>query len=635
MVTANMTHDTLCFIEKNERPKSLSSAIADEVEKNSSNYVSHETHTFTIQGNVWTASELQLNKARSVSLKAHSMDRAKIAEGVLRFGQFPNLKDGRGRIVFLFIQLHQLLVVPKKWVECWGYRASVGVRCLQVGDMKIPLGVGLSHEEPEEWYDAIDSQKEIKNYGGPINCQAIAIYKAPKRHKLMHPCNIVRGGSSIKRFLELQIRQESASLCSCDSDVCIKHVTVTLVENLQFKVLQQGSYGVVKESRRLVLKDSDIHIKLPLLQFVKTADGYVSVLDKSVFNCDLPNLGPTFLSNGCTRTYLIKLDHELECSLAEKPCSSSLSTQLDIEVAMETELSEKTALSKVGKSQDVVIIDQFPKDTMIVQNVSEHVLEEVSKIDNCLGHQTCILCQRDNVIMITTIYSSSPANSSKLSISQNTQKIDDNEADEKPDDFALVASNGFWKLKSTCGFSFDREVSFPLSKSFHVFDEDKFANNYESSSGNYSIRALHDQPLLASPKLYFGRILKFSIDAPHTHSSFQNLVVQIAKQSIHLTPQGRTAEQELFTFKLSLDKIATTVTRTPKGLNYVFQNPVDYFIINICGQPSLHSKTSHEGYQLKFSLEAKEDGSSTIHQLSSQVDLYLSEVESFYIEKKN
>ncbi|PSK39501.1 hypothetical protein C7M61_002116 [Candidozyma pseudohaemuli] len=360
MVTANMTYDTLCFIEKNEWPKSLSRAIADEVEKNSSNYVSHETHTFTIQGNVWTASELQLNKARSISLKAHSMDRAKIAEGVLRFGQFPNLKDGRGRIVFLFIQLHQLLVVPKKWVECWGYRASVGVRCLQVGDIKIPLGVGLSHEEPEEWYDAIDSQEEIKIYG----------------------------------------------------------------------------------------------------------------------------------------------------------------------------------VSKVGKVQDVVLIDQFPKDTMIVQNVSEHVLEEVSKIDNCLGHQTCILCQRDNVVMITTIYSSSPANSSKLSISQNTQKIDDNEADEKPDDFALVASNGFWKLKSTCGFSFDREVSFPLSKSFHVFDEEKFANNYESSSGNYYIRALQDQPLLASPKLYFGRILKFSIDAPHTHSSFQNLVVQIAKQTIHLTPQA-------------------------------------------------------------------------------------------------
>lgn len=587
-----MGYDFLYFIEKNEKPKSLSSAVAHEVEKDSSNCVSHDTHTFTIKQEVWTVSMLELEKARIVS---RSTNRAQEVEGNLILGQWPKLDDGQGRIVFSFMELRQLQIVPSKWQYAWGDNALICVRCFQVGNVKFPLGVGFSHEEPEQWDSALEAlDDDLENISGSINFQAFATYIPPRDCIVVLPYNVVKSGSRLGSFMTLQLRQESVSLCSCNSRVFITHVTITLVEYLQFKVARGEGFEVEKKFRTVTLKDCKTNFQLLPVQLSKELGGDV-FSTRSLFNCELPNLGPTFHSNECSRTYLLKIDLQARCTLNKQPCTANLSTLLDIEVGLETELSKDSTTSNEIKECDFVSVDQFPNDPMVVQDIFELVVDRCSKMSWTLGHQICVLYQKENVFVVTTIYLSS-----KSELTQDNTG-DKNDANENKADLALVASNGKWGLRNRNGSLFGsviREFSLPLMKDFQVDSGFDFAD-FKSEN----VKASHNVGISATPGTCIDSNVRFSIRDNYVGWRQIYFAVELEQQTNRSTPQGETSFKK--TFRLINED--THLRLGFKNEEYFgdVQNIFNLFKIPEELEPSLYSNTLHRSYQLTISFDVR------------------------------
>ncbi|QWU88951.1 hypothetical protein CA3LBN_003274 [Candidozyma haemuli] len=637
-----MTDCTLHFIERQKSYESLSSAIAT---LKDSDYISYDTHTFVIDNETWTASSLQVQNFKILSRKEYPLNDVKKSEGVSKFGSWPKLDDGQGRIVYSFMYLHQLSMISSHWLDSWDEGALICVRLLQVGQFKMPLDVSFSYEGRDNSKEELESQDdyiELKNasefgneleerHKNSINLQAVASYIPPDEYNLLSSCNIVRSGSSINDFLSLQIRQESASLCSCDSDVSIKHVNVTLVEHLQFKP-NISVNGIAEETRSLLLKDSDSDFDCSPQLFTKSADGFVCLPEASLYDCDLPNLGPTFHSDTCSRTYRLEFDLQAECR-GEKPCSANISTSLDIEIGSEVDSSEKTAKAKVYKAQDLVFVDSLPRTENLVPNISDYVSEKLSNVEHCLGHQTCVSCQKYIVTAVTTIYSSS-----SLSYATYDEEEDEDDLTKRVDDLDLVASNGLWKLRNKTRYAsgkVDHQLSLPLSKCFHIIEGFE-STHIKEWPKQFTSKVLHEDDLFLSPGMCIGSSVKFIIEGPYTTDTvygFYRWKVELFQRTLRMTPKDWTIETNVI--EIPDPQQNYTLTHKPNDVGvFDFRNDVNLCKIPSDLEPSLHSNALHREYQLKFSIEIEtEEEDSPRVMVSHAINVYIGEIDSFHIKR--
>ncbi|PVH16412.1 uncharacterized protein CXQ87_004703 [Candidozyma duobushaemuli] len=261
----------------------------------------------------------------------------------------------------------------------------VGVRCLQIRDDLVPLDVGVTPLRARSSLNTSDRSYAPEAFVDvtvekSIEVELLAKYKPPKQYELVSPGNLVKSGSFLKDFVQLELKSTNTFFCSCEGDVFIKHITIILEEHFRYQHLESKGCCVSEEVRTVVLKDSSINYSIFHADFENTVNGCSFVPKDLLHDCNLPNIGPSFSSNECTRGYAIRFDIDLEC--ASKKCAQRIFTVMEIAVATEVDSSEP--ILQVHKKQDVTLVEKFPLNSNLAENAI-HNLEVI------LGQQTVML----------------------------------------------------------------------------------------------------------------------------------------------------------------------------------------------------------------------------------------------------
>lgn len=117
--------------------------VSLQIQKDPSNYVSHDSHTFWVKDKHWKATIVRFKKLPiSTKNDTSAIEKARKIEGILDFGQGPKFNDGRIRLLSSIIRPRQALVMPNSDLDM---ECEWEMQCFHCMDDRVPLEFGVTN----------------------------------------------------------------------------------------------------------------------------------------------------------------------------------------------------------------------------------------------------------------------------------------------------------------------------------------------------------------------------------------------------------------------------------------------------------------------------------------------------------
>lgn len=602
-----MNSTSLHIIQRKKPQEGIILGVSYEMENRPSNYISHETFACRVDGELWGVSSLNLREVSPVP--PDLLKEMKKNEGMLSFGKSLDLTDDRGRIVYCLTGMNQLLTNHFPYLEGSKKDSFVGIRCLQVKDDLVPLDVGvtpLRAKSSPDMLENLGTLEILENFveiqkEDTIDVELLATYKPPEQYELVLPGNIVKSGSCLSDFVQLELKQTNTFFCSCQGEISINHITIILEEHLRFQHIALKGCCVSEDVRTVVLKDSSINNFISHTDFKNIGTGFFYFPEVSMYNCNLPNIGPTYSSNKCTRSYVIRFSIDLECG--SKKCSKHISTAMDIAVATEVDLAKP--ILQMQKKQDVMLIEKFKLDSDLAQNAIQYCIarrDEMS-LDMISFHISSVV-EGDKALIIATLHTTDCYDM------QSERKVKEIESSEV---LALYPRKGVWtvnaaKLTTSIAGIPGRMVQ--VSRFVNGFDKFRFSNSYGSRQGRYSFMSDYRGALMAGPGMTLDSTITFKfISSCRSFVSiyFSNLEVILGQQTVILNKNCREAIHKEYKLHSENGKHVSFREVDENGQkSFLFEGLLEGCKIpNVL--PSTLSDCFNKSYKLNVSLEVHAD----------------------------
>ncbi|PVH16878.1 uncharacterized protein CXQ87_004435 [Candidozyma duobushaemuli] len=599
-----MNSTSLHIIQRDRLFEGIILSVSYEMENRPSNYISHETFACKVDGELWAVSSLNLRGELSV-VPPDILDDMKRKEGMSSFGKSPDLTDDRGRIVYCFTRMNQLLInhlLPSKGLR---KDSLVGIRCLQVRNHIVPLDAGVTPLKAKSSSDTVDTSDKPRipedfvdvKEEDTIEVELLATYKPPKQYELISSGNMVKSGSSLKDFVKLDLKQTETFFCTCQGDISMNHITIVLEEHLRYQHIASKEGCVSEEVRTVVLKDSSINNFISHSDFKEFGTGFLHSPNVSLYDCSLPNIGPTYSSNKCTRSYALRFNIDLECGLGK--CSKHISTVMDIAVA--TQVHSAQPVFQVQKKQDVMLLETFELDSYLAQNAIQYCSQRQEEMElDCISYHLSSVVEDEKALVIATLHTTN------FYDFQEEQKVNEIESNEG---LALFPKNGSWTVNEALLTTSNAGIPgrmFEVSRFVNVFDEFSFSNDYGSKDDRFSFSCDYRKALMAGPGMTLDPSIAFRFTSSYhpVMIYFDNLEVILGQQTVGFNKTCREAfhkEYELHSKngkRLSFREVEDNGQK-----DFIFEGLLEGCEIpNV--MPSTLSDCYHKGYKLNLSIEA-------------------------------
>lgn len=365
-----MSTQILHFIEKNKDQEYVDELISKSI--SDLTYVSHDTTSIKIHTDTWNLTSLRLENVTTFegSKKNESyLEQVRIREGIDVMGSGPNSKAHNGRIYFCHYE------GPETWpheVHQSGVYYSNGNEEVYISPS---MTVNDSFPYQMRMVDTIHT-KELRRQPGASNIQGSLklSYKSLGNDQLGNDCVMVRPYEKLSQRFVLSFTQFPPSWCRCLLDINLKLLQVSIVEHTSCRVPLKEGFGLQTEMREWQ------YFKANYGTWRYFSKRRIAGYDCPVFgildnvDCSLPNLGPTFVSNNCKRSYALKFKVTFECP---NKCTSTFTVATNIVVPVVK--SEELALKGVT---GFYFLQKFPLSTLGAQAFQNLVDRKVRSIDS-------------------------------------------------------------------------------------------------------------------------------------------------------------------------------------------------------------------------------------------------------------
>lgn len=576
------------------------------IEKDPSNYVSHDSYTSWLKGKQWKATILRLRelpKAKTDDLSA--IKNAREIEGIQDFGQGPNMKDGKVRLLSSVIHLKQLLMMPSPY---WKRTHEWVVQCFHSMDDRVPLACGVTHKVGKRIYEF--------NNDGAVYLKMIASYKT-SRFSDSGLLNVVSPGAEISEFFEIQMNLTNTYFCRCQAKLSLKRVVVNLKETTRCILPQLKGFGIQEDIRTSTLRDVELKNPLDPSAFIHKGSVFVANLKKSIYDCNLPKIGPTFHSEICSRSYALEIKATIECD-SNDSCRSEFSTLIDIDVAINDSTSDIQPQDQVHKKQDVLSLEKVDLSPFIVTDAESIMAKRLQQVhSDSFGYHVSATAMGDSVMVISSVFLQEDFLKKKRSFfgwSSEKSAIKENLA------LLLVPSEGAWIVedaslgssgKEKFHFSaFSAAIEVPRFTVRHALEDSSFILNYcKMHESPVSPGTLLDE--IATLELYQRALLTENI-------SIKWIMVELLQQTTTRTAKG---------FQEVRRKHTTICERYPNARFQMRPHNDKWRFLKLSGNirsckipkvpPSVVSNTVHRTYSLCVSIQVHQTQEKTNHCLST------------------
>lgn len=515
------------FIESLDNPNGFYRAVEEEIQKLPSNYITHDTFTVAANEKAWTVTGLLLKNV-DVLEDTTSLEQARKKEGVFNFGLGPNLNDGKPRILFSLLRREQLHYNPG--YTYWDTQKTIlGIRCVHVGDSRIPLEYAVSQMLLPKYRKSLKPKKAVKSEN-PIFLLLQSCFKKKELWCIPYS-RIVTAGASVADFLQLKLYQNEAFICRCQETFDATYVKVALEEHTWCKVLSKVGFKVQEEVREITLRDKEIYFTFKKSGFKTDGSRFSININDEVFNCELPNIGPSFISDDCARTYTLRIELTFYCTTGK--CSSTLSTLINLDVAIENHVSTFKPLKQPQRKQTLLFFDKIPMTPNIVLDVASSTALRTTNVPQCLGHQTCSLYCGNHVVAVTAVFLSEYHNTLNRLFSCKLTKNW-----RFPGEYAMVKRQRDWALvEDKNGHHIDTNLH------FHFQSFVKFWHPYKISfylkSWGVTLKSYYVDSSVAYPGLDLDKFLTLKVTVPENQTlKLIGLRVKLLQKKIRVLPGG-------------------------------------------------------------------------------------------------
>lgn len=449
-----MTREFLHFIQKNLN-EAVEGAIEEVLCSYPSKYVSHTVDTFNVDLTLWHVTALELQNIPLVE-GTNYLQVAREKEGMLVLGSGPDMNDGSCRLVYSIIKPSQLSVEPFGAFDtsslCKNYEALGsyhGLRCLSLGEKRIPHIPDVTFRS-SHCYGPQSNATDTIAPGGANNLW-FSVYG--KMKVKVHsdddtiPLNEVKVFRPLCRLgdkLLILFHQLKPSFCSCSEDVWVHRVTVVLKEITTCKVPIHDSFGYQQDVREFTLRKEKCNQRIVSCATEGTDDQLIAYLEKSCYDCCLPNLGPTFFSDTMSRTYELHFTVILGCSAVK--CFSIFEPSIGINVAVvDHENNDISPGQQTKREGDVFHIVSLPYSSTTVQDFKRSVKERLQGLGlDFSAYHTFSHSTTAGVVTLMTVNLSSM--SSLLLIESSLESREEGPYDCKD---TIVYSDGCYRMCSS------------------------------------------------------------------------------------------------------------------------------------------------------------------------------------------
>lgn len=580
--------------------------VSLQIQKDPSNYVSHDSHTFWVKDKHWKATIVRFKKL-PISKKndTSAIDKARKIEGILDFGQGPKFNDGRIRLLSSIIRPRQPLVMPNSDLDM---ECGWEMQCFHCKDDRVPLEFGVTHGVEKRQYELEKNSSDDRN----VNLKVIARYNTKKFVK-SGLLNVVSPGTKISKFLSFQLEQTSPFLCRCRGEVSLNHIIVNLKEITRCLVQRSKGFDVQEDTRTTALRDTKNNGVLDVSKFKLEGAVFTRLLPKHMYNFKLPNIGPTFHSENCSRNYALEVKMIFECD-STKSCRSEYSTLIDIDVAIDDDNSDLCPPEQVEKSQEFLSFQTANLSPSILSDVESLMARWLLQVKyESLGHHASATAIGDSVIVITTVFIPDDY-IEKKSFSGWRPGMKKND----PTELLLIPSKKGWKLEGGCTV----ERTFFPSEFLAVFDIPSFLG--EDVTYDPTFNLAYHRKRLACPAMNLSEVISIKLwkdTVLHENVEIVHVNVELQTQEAHRTSEGK---QVLKTHKTYLQKMKTGLRlhlRRKGGIRELIipDDLLDCLVPVV--PPSLLSNTMSRAYFVCVDVKVKSLEQSTYHELSTRFDL--------------
>lgn len=406
--------------------------------------------------------------------------------------------------------------------------------CLKLGDSLVPLEYALSNSLLNKYRALLPEPQssviEELNYDNPDSLELTSYYKKRELTFIISPSRIATPGASVPSFLELKILHHDTFLCSCQKDLSITHVKVILEEHSWCRVDSKATVDVQKEVRTLVLMDSLEQFKVHQNSFKSDGTNFALTVPAEVYDCKLPNIGPSFFSDPFSRTYKVRVEMSLLCET--KTCSSKLSTLMSIDVALESHLSSLKPVFQPKKRDMLLFIERSPITPNVLLEVASLAASKVKKLSShYLFHITTSIPRGDHVVGITAVYLSKVHRSTETSSSKTEFSCLERNA--------LIMKPSGWSLTELKNDKYvDTGYFFNLSEFiFGIFPNP--LERFPSLKEGVDLVTYSYRPVRNYPGATLDDLVTFKINVKKDKSVYlYKIKIKLVKQQVQVNPGG-------------------------------------------------------------------------------------------------
>lgn len=424
--------------------------VADQIENDPSNYSSHDTHTYWLNGKDWKLTTFEMRELPLIDDNS-AIEKARQAEGTMDLGQGPNLDDGKIRVLYSTLRFKQLLMEPCP--DKYENTAVWEMKCLHTVDERVPLEFGV--KKPKDgyvlWLEPYGEDSE------PVFLKVAAEYHTPNEFRSSSNANVVSAGASLSTFLNVRLKQSNAFLCRCQGTVSITNVVVKLHETTRCIVPHNGGFGIQEDTRSATLKDTKItDCCLDHSTFTSKGASFFKYMAVDQYKCNLPNLGPTFHSQNCSRTYTLEIQVSFSCN-SEKSCSLTSALKIDLDVALKDHNTDLKALEQVQKRQDYLSVKVLKLSSNIMNDVAGIMARQLQSMESwCLGYHACTIAMGEYALVVTTIFLPDKLKKQHFNITWPCKQV---AFSNEP---RLVLINGTWRFEGPIQGNIDQLILSPF-----------------------------------------------------------------------------------------------------------------------------------------------------------------------------
>lgn len=590
-----MEKHSLYFIYKGRKLENIAAKFTKDVEKYPT-FEDFKTHTTVFGGQYWVVNTFSLTNL-PLHISKEPIDEVRKQQGIQGFGEGPKLKDENGRVVFSIARLDQFYTNPIPESRTPDFDKLWALRCLQIKDERIPVTFPISIillDNPQEvFFDLVLLFEEIDS---TTHVGLEARYKKPKLFDSMTPGNIVTPGSSLSDFIQLQLVLKDAEF----SEGSLDCLTAILEEHTTCPVLIEGETRMLKDVRSIKLCQHSINIDYTLRLFLSVENSFTFPL--KLCSKKLPNLGPSFYSNNCARSYFLKFILHIKDPLN----NLKVSALVKIDVALVDYKAHVGNIAQLRKERDLIYLETCENTSLAAQDISASVLKKIADLPlSFYGFQT-IAAKRGSRVLAITVFNLPHAEIEDFSsLWFVPYHIEATIAQEN--DFFLVPTGTYWEFRDKSLNALDGALQIAVSDSLAVFksvyDTLSINHDYLSIDGFYNLKLLatYLRGKYVFPGMPFESIV--SLKAYPISGLRPNLAyisIHLIEQTVGLTKSGLISEKR----KIQLahkHKVKFTFDRG-------FCIPERYS--GICKipdvAPTVYSSTFQRGYSIYIELQLKD-----------------------------